>query len=584
MDRYTTADAMTDALVHGGVSHIFLNSGTDYPALIECWARRAAEGQPCPRIVTCPHEAVAFNAAQGYAQLTGRPQGVFVHVDVGTQNIGGAISNAFRGRIPVLVFAGLAPFTDANERLGARDNFIQYLQNTMDQNGIVREYVKYFTELRGGANAGVLVSRALQLAKSDVAGPVYLTATREALSERAEPFPGVGGKAEGFRPAETSSLSREALGYLTRALFTAKSPLIVTGYAGRKPEAVGALVRLAELLAIPVCEPPASGMNFPTESPLYFGPDIEEAVSGADLVLVVDCDVPWLPSSVSLPDSTRLLWLDVDPLKEAMPLWHFPAERFFRADATQALHLIADFSESILNDAAAGKSVLGEGFSQSAYRAAIDARRARTRARHEARAALCAAKERPGEDGRITPEYLTACVSDLIGEDAIVLDETVTNQPAILRHLKRTKPLTRFVSGGAGLGWAGGAAIGMKLAAPDRDVVALTGDGSYIFSCPTAVQWTARKYGAPFLTVVYNNGGWIAPRLAVDSQYPGGFAARGGEYWTGLQPAPDYAGVAEAAGGALALRVSNAAELPAALAQALAAVRGGRSAVVDAVL
>jgi len=311
---------------------------------------------------------------------------------------------------------------------------------------------------------------------------------------------------------------------------------------------------------------------------------VAEAVSEADLVLAVDCDIPWLPSRVSLPDNCRLLWLDIDPLKEAIPLWHFPAERFFRADAAQALNLIADFGESILADASAGKSVLGEGFSQNAYHAAIEARRARTQARHEAKAAHCAAKERPAEDGHITPEYLTACVSRLIGEDAVVLDETITNHTVITRHLKRTKALTKFVSGGAGLGWTGGAAIGMKLAAPERDIVALSGDGSYIFSCPTAVQWTARKYSAPFLTVVYNNGGWTAPRFAVDGQYPDGYAARGGEYWTGFHPAPDYAGVAEAAGGALALRVSEAALLPGALEEALAAVRGGRCAVIDAVL
>jgi acetolactate synthase-1/2/3 large subunit len=83
-----------------------------------------------------------------------------------------------------------------------------------------------------------------------------------------------------------------------------------------------------------------------------------------------------------------------------------------------------------------------------------------------------------------------------------------------------------FASGGGSLGWTGGAAIGMKLAAPDKTLVALTGDGSYMFSAPSAVHWMARRYGTPFLQVIYNNRGWKAPRFSALAIHPDGFASR----------------------------------------------------------
>ena len=181
---HTASDAFLDALTAAGVSYLFANFGSDHPAVIEALARAAATGRRVPQVITCPFEMVALSAAQGFAQVTGRAQAVLVHVECGTQSLAGAVHNAARGRIPVLIFAGASPFTQHGELPGSRNEFIHWLQDIRDQRGIVRGYVKYDNEVRTGRNIAQIVHRALQIAHSDPKGPVYLVAARDGRSGR----------------------------------------------------------------------------------------------------------------------------------------------------------------------------------------------------------------------------------------------------------------------------------------------------------------------------------------------------------------------------------------------------------------
>jgi acetolactate synthase-1/2/3 large subunit len=184
---YTASAAFLDSLQEAGVSCVFANFGSDHPALIEAIAAARAEGRRVPTIVTCPNEMVALSAAQGYAQLTGRAQAVVVHVDCGTQALGGAVHNAMRSRTPVLIYAGMSPATQEGEHRGGRNEFIHWLQDVADQRGILRQYMKYDHEIRSSRNAPQIVHRALQIAESDPKGPVYLVAARETMEAEAEP-------------------------------------------------------------------------------------------------------------------------------------------------------------------------------------------------------------------------------------------------------------------------------------------------------------------------------------------------------------------------------------------------------------
>src|SRR5689334_19532061 len=108
---HTASAALLDALAHAGVSYLFANFGSDHPAILEAIAGAAATGRRVPELITCPAEMVALSAAHGTALVTGRAQAVLVHVECGTQSLAGAVHNAARARIPVLIFAGASPST-----------------------------------------------------------------------------------------------------------------------------------------------------------------------------------------------------------------------------------------------------------------------------------------------------------------------------------------------------------------------------------------------------------------------------------------------------------------------------------------
>ncbi len=562
--KYTASDALTDALVSAGVTHIFVNSGTDYPPIIESWAKYEALGLQKPDIIISPHEYAALCAAQGFAQMTGKAQAVFVHVDVGTQNLGGAVHNAFRCRVPVYILAGVSPYTMEGELRGGRNAQIQFLQNVSDQAGIVRGYTKMNYELRSGKNVQQMVYRALQLAGSEPKGPVYTVASREVLEEegcdiKADPST--------WAPVAPTALDDDSIELLAEALLGAKKPLIITSYLGRNAESVGALVKLSDRLAIPVVEMYQYYMNFPSDNDMHLGFDSHVLLKDADLVLVIDCDMPWVPVIAKPAEGCRVFYIDSDPIKEHIPLWYIPSERFMKADSRVALKQLNKCLDAkhleIIHDA-------------------IAQRRKNATGLHGALIKKCRAEET--DDRNLTSEFVTQCIREVIDEDTVVLNETISDRAAVDRHLPRTKPGTLFSSGGSSLGWHGGAAIGMKLACPEKDILALTGDGTYIFSCPTAVYWMARKYNTPFMTVIFNNQGWNAPKLITKGEHPDGYAAERNTFWTSFNPPAQLDLIAAAAGGAFARTVTEPGALKEALLEGRQAVRDGCCAVINVMM
>ena len=563
---YTASAAMLEALQEAGVSYIFANFGSDHPALIEAIAEARSLGRPIPAVVTCPHEMVAMTCAHGYAQLTGRAQAVLVHVDCGTQSLGGAVHNAAKARIPVFVFAGLSPATQEGEATGSRNEFIQWIQDVPDQRGIVRQYMKYDNELRHAGNVKQIVHRSLQLAHSDPKGPVYLVGAREVMEAETESVAIDVGEWPLIAPIP---LAEAAVTNLVEAFQKAARPLIVTSYVGRNPAAVTELVRFCSRLGVGVLESVPSYVNYPHSDPLYQGnhwnnPFQNRALAEADFILVVDSDVPWIPTVSKPSDGAAIAIIDVDPLKQSTPLWSIKARQCYRADAATAFAQLNARLDRIMIDEEAAE------------------RRHRDYAeRHRTRKAELDRLEAPDGDV-ITPEYLTACVRRQVGPEAIVLNEGITNYPAICNHMAREHPGTMFASGGGSLGWTGGAAIGMKLAAPGKTFVALTGDGSYMFSAPSVVHWMARRYRTPFLQIIYNNRGWNAPKFSALAIHPDGFASRAKDLDLSFDPPPDYSGVAAAAGGAYARVVKRPQDVEVAVAEGLrVALEEQRCAVLD---
>ena len=568
-----TAEAVLALYAAHGVDYIFINPGTDTFPLQEAYARRMEQGLPCPRAVMCIHEHVAVSAAHGYFLATGRPQVVQVHVDLGTINAGGALHNAQRANVGILFTAGRVPYASANGVPGAMDSAIFYFQEQLDQAGIVRNFTKWQYELTRPESVGFALERAFQLAANEPAGPVYLTYPRDIMMLPAADvhLPNARQTNRSIQPAIPDDVVRAAADLLAGA----ERPLIVAGRNGRDPDSVAPLAALADVLGAAVLDS-HDYMNMPAGHPLRLPPGTSaHVVSGsalgeADVLLFVDTDLLYLPGQTRLASGATIIQLDRDPMKEDHVFWNYPIDlRLTARPAFGLRQLHAALAESMTaaqRDRAADR------------RATIGAQVQRDR---QAAAARARAKS---TNTPLDGEWVVWNLQQLLPDQTIVLDESMSNRTWARTHLSTRGPGTYFSSGGASLGWAPGAAIGMKLARPDHMVVALCGDGVFNFSSPVAALWTQRKVDAPSLTVVFNNACYSASRVPLRGLYPDGAAVRTGNYMaTDIQPPPDYALVGESCG-ALGVTLREPGEVEAGLRAAVDAVKSGRSAVVDVVL
>ncbi|MCW5978750.1 MAG: thiamine pyrophosphate-requiring protein [Bryobacteraceae bacterium] len=559
----TVADAFLDLLNRHGVDYIFANPGTDTAPILEAIAKAEAVGARAPELVLSLHESMAMAAAHGHFMVSGKPQVVMVHVDVGTQNIGANLHNAQRDRAGVVICAGRSPYTVDGDIPGGRNRYNHWMQEQYCQSDTVAGYVKWRYELTRPENLSLAVHRAFQLARAEPAGPVYLTLPREVLAQPAQPesLP-ARGQPQNSRPmADPASLERAA-GWLLEA----DAPLILTAYAGRNLAAVGALARLAETVAAPVVES-RRRVNFPSAHPLHLGFAPARYLQQADCVLIVDHDVPWVPAQARPPAQAHIIHVDVDPLKRDIPIWGFPVDLSIHGDAALVCDALAREAERRMSPAIRHRFA-------ARLRAWTGEHREMVRRLRERAAEL--ATRRP-----IAPEWAAYCLNQAIDHDTIVIGEAVTNSPALWSYLELNEPGGYFQCLGSGLGWGLGAALGAKLAAPAKTVVCVVGDGAWQFSQPLAAYWAAGQQRRPFLTVVFNNREYFATTEAILAAAPGGYARQSGHYpGCDLPSQPLIANIAKAMD-LWARTVEDPVELTAALREAIATVREGRAALVD---
>jgi acetolactate synthase-1/2/3 large subunit len=557
----TVAEAYLALLAERGVEYLIANAGTDFAPIVEAYAKLARLGIATPKPLIATHENLAISMAHGYAITSGRVPAVMVHVSVGTANAICGVFNAAREFVPILFTAGRSPLTEEG-LLGARDTYIHWAQEMFDQAGMLREIVKWEYELRNGTQLETVIDRALALATSQPGGPVYLSLPREVL---AAPLNGFSYDEPARRGAASPpAADADAIEEAARLLAAAREPLIITASAGRDPAAVPVLARFAERFAIPVVEHRQRHLSLPADHPCHLGYDPTPYLEQADAILVVECDVPWTPSRKAPSPDCKVIHLGVDPLFARYPIRGYPGDVAITGMPRLAL---AQLGEAMARHG--GESAAGE------RRPRIDERRETMRASWR-KAREAAATQKP-----IDPVWVSACLAAVKGDDAILVNEyTLLNE-----HCPSLLPGSYFGSSpAAGLGWGAGAALGVKLAAPDRPVVAILGDGSYIFSNPVAVHHAAAMHRLPVLFIVVNNAMWGAVRRATLGMYPHGEAARSNKPpFIDLDDLPAFEQVCAAAGGH-GERVENPAELPAALARAMKEVTvEGRQALVNVI-
>ena len=551
--KLTAGGALLARLKAVGVDYIFANSGTDFPPIIEGLAEASAKDVPLPHALVMPHESAAMGMAHGYYLATGRAQAVMAHTNVGLANCATGAINAAVENIPVLLFSGRTPVTEAG-RFGARTVPIGWGQEMRDQAALVREAAKWDYELRFPEQVSELVDRAYAIANSTPKGPVYTALPREVLCE---PYP-----ADDLATPLTMQPARIAadpaqITQLAEMLEKAQFPIILAQHGSGSAEAFAALADLAERWAIPVCHYWALQIAIATDHPMYAGIDPSWLLERADLVIVLDSLAPWSQQAHTVRPDATIVHIGPDPLKARMPI------RNFRSDISIACEL----AEGILALAQALDGIDIPSVAAS-RRNDIIARNAKIRAK-----TLDVASA--GRKGTMTADYVALKVSDaLAGHDAVLLSERGCPMPAMTLTHQRAWYQEPHAGG---LGWSFPAALGMQLAEPDRLVVATMGDGSYMFANPVACHQIAEALDLPVLVIIMNNAEWAAVRHSVLDIYPDGYASKTNQMpLTGLSPIPDFIKVAEASR-AWAKRVHSADELDTALTEALEHIKTRRT-------
>jgi acetolactate synthase-1/2/3 large subunit len=561
---FSSAYYLLEGLKEIGIDYLFCNLGTDHAPIIEEMAHRRKRGEPMPDIVRCPHENTAAHMAGGYALVTGRGQGVLVHVDVGTANSANAMHNLYRSRLPVLLMAGKAPYTSHDELTGTRDTHVHFVQEPFDQGSLVRPYVKWEWTLPSGVVVKEALQRAYSIMQSAPCGPVYLMMQRETLTQhwgvdQIHRFP-----SDRFGALAGAGADPALIATLAERLLAAQNPILITGYGGLDAQGAAKIDELAQFAGMPIFEA-NSKSNISYESPCFVGFSPDKALPDADVGLLVDVEAPWFPADVQTNPDTFWAHIDVDVLKVGSPMWTFPGHLRMQGSSGRIL-------DQLLTKLKAKAT--------PRFKAAAAARLDRVKAMREAhRARIAKLAADHGKVGAINPHYVMAELGKVLDDADIVFNEAVTNGPAVLMQIPRRLPNTAFNTNGAGLGWSGAMALGAKLAAPERMMVQVAGDGSFYFCNPCSVYAVAQQYRLPFLSVVLDNSGWSAVKQSTLRVYPDGDAHAANEFEAELAPKVEFGKVAEAFG-AYAEKLTDPAEVPAAIARCVKEVRGGRPALL----
>lgn len=554
----SVAAAYLRLLSERGVQYLFGNAGTDFAPIVEAYAEFVNNGMLAPQPVLAAHENLAVSMAHGYAMLSRNIPAVMVHVSVGTANMVCGAMNAARENVGMLLTAGRSPITEFGQH-GSRDGYIHWAQEMYDQAGMLREIVKWEYELRNASQLETVVDRALAIAGTEPRGPVYLSLPREVLGEPAVTMQASPAR---LRPASPAAPDADAIALASDLLARARRPLIVAANAGREPGAFAALAAFAERFAIPVTQHKPRYLGLPSSHPMNLGYDPHRFVGEADVILVLDSDVPWLPVQAQPKPNCKVIQCGFDPLHTQIPI------RGFASDLG-----IAGGCATILT--ALTKALHAEKVDISARRDWVAKERARLDA--ERRAMV----ETSAHQMPMHPAWVSHCIGTAKNANAIVVNEYTLQ----LDYCAFEQPDSYFGSSSAsGLGWGPGAALGAKLAAPERQVFAVSGDGAYLFSNPVAVHHAAALHKLPVLFIVMNNSMWNAVRRSTLQMYPQGETGRSNDTpFTRLGHLPAFEQVCAAAGG-YGERVEDPAELPAAIERALNVVQNeGRQALLNVI-
>lgn len=552
-------EAILESFRNLGIDYVMSSPGSEWGPVWEALARQAAEGRDGPTYLGCWHETLAVNLAVGYTAVTGRMQAVLLHAGAGLlQGSLGIRGALFLGTPMVVLSSESLSFGEVPER-DAGSHWLASLSVVGGPDRLMEPMVKWSDHVRGPEVLYQTVVRAGELAQRTPSGPIYLDVPIDTMLHDWTP-------PAKMRPAPAVSKPRAAdadIERVAKLLVDSKNPVIATEAAGRDIDAFEALVGLAESLAIPVVE---TGVplyaNFPKDHPLHQGFSMRPFLQDADLVLAVRNPMPWYPSS-SYPPKATVVVIDESPHRDQMVYQNLKADLYLEGDSAAAMRL--------LTQAIGAARVDG---------AAVDRRRERLAAAHAKRREECRAAEAGARTKRpIDVAWVCATMREALPKNAIVVDETTTQKQGIQRHMHWNLPQSYFRVP-TGLGQGLGMALGVKLARPDRPVVATFGDGGFLYNPVVQGLGLAAEAKLPILIVIFNNKGYLGMKRSHLDSYPDGAAAEKDLFYGATINGFDYAQLAGPIGG-YGRRVVDPEELPEAFGEALAAVSDGRFAILN---
>ncbi len=514
-----------------------------------------------PNFIDTWHETLAVDMAIGYSLITGRGQAVLLHAGAGLLQGSMGILGARHWEVPMLVLSGESVTYGEDPDLESGQQRTRNLSIVGGPHRLIEPVVKYACQATSPSTLFEMVIRAGEMAARPPKGPTFLSVPLEhLLAEWSSPEIGR------TVPPAPKTLSPDAdIEAVAAALAGAKYLVIVSEYEGRDAATFHALIELAEAAAIPVYDGEASVCaNFPKNHPLYKGTDMSAVKDDADLVLMVRCRAPWYPAA-NRPKNAHLVAIDENPHQSHMVFQALQADSYLEGDAAASLSRPAEA-------VTAGGGGTG-----------VEDRRAALTAAHEAVDAKNHALRQDMKDKTpIDPLWLCAAIGDTMPDDTIYIDEVTLHSGMVRNHVPWSRAQS-YYGGRGGLGQGLGLSLGIKLASPDRPVVALMGDGGFLHNPVVQSLGAARDSGLPVLIIVFNNSRYGAMRGGYTRYYEDGVAVSD-DNLRGVQiSGPDYAELAPLFDGH-GERVEDPAELHGTLGGALAAVKDGQFVILNVVV
>ncbi|MDB5570728.1 MAG: thiamine pyrophosphate enzyme binding protein [Hyphomicrobiales bacterium] len=552
-------EAVLEAMRNLGVDYIISSPGSEWSPVWEAMSRQTVEKNDGPKFLDCWHETLAVDMALGYTAVTGRMQAVLLHAGVGLMHGSMAMLSATKAEMPMLVMSGESTTYGDDPEREVEPQFYGGVSEGGSER-YVAPIVKYATHVNNHSTLYHTIVRGAEISQRTPRGPVYVNVSLEALLQEWK-------RPDDLRkvaPAPRTQAMQQDVEEVAALLRAARNPVVVVELAGRDPEAFHALVEMADALAVPVVNGRASVYsNFPRNHDMWQGYQTFEHVEDSDLILLVSGKTPWYTPS-KRPGVGKIVSISEYPLKTHLGYQVLHADSYLEGDVAAALRMLT----------AAAKPGPGDA-------AKIEARRAKWKGVHDAYvASMAAAREKSVATGAIDALALADVAGKALPGNTIVCDETITHMPVMRPHLPLDEPQSFFRVTGGALGQGIGAALGVKLASPDRPVVLFVGDGSFLYNPIIQALGASKTHKLPIIIVVCNNKKYEAMRKGHVIYYKGGYADTT-RFHHGVEiDGPEYHELGSHFG-FFGAKVSTPDALAKAFADALTANRDGRTAILN---